>query len=205
MTTIVYPFCLFLEKYLAGSSWIDATLLWLIQSFGLVEAQWWWFSVSDNYGGIYNVRSSNLDLWYRLKEYTLLVRSKLCVPKRIDSVIMSFHQGMMASIRSNGEVSDPFIVSNETKQVFFSCTSYLVGIFLSLENVNEVVRFKFNARGRLSEQLRLNAWIKTSVQTVGNLVFADNWALVANTVEDDILFFFLNTLVHLKLLVWISA
>lgn len=40
-----------------------------------------------------------------------MVLRKLGVPERMLSAIMSIHQGMMASITSSEEVSDPFIAS----------------------------------------------------------------------------------------------
>lgn len=97
------------------------------------------------------------------------------VPEKMLSV-MSFHQGMMASVRSSGEVSDSFIVSNGTKEdcvlaLLFSLYLRMLSDF-SLRQVAVV------------QQQCLIARTEMIMQTIHDLHFAENSALVAYTLED---------------------
>jgi hypothetical protein len=82
------------------------------------------------------------------------VLNKLGIPDSMLKVIISFHEGMRASVGSNGETSDSFNVTNGTKQgcvmapvlfaLFFS-----VMLKYAFADVESGVKFQFRTSGGL--------------------------------------------------------
>lgn len=118
-----------------------------------------------------------------------VVLGKLGVPEKMLNVIISLHQGMMASVRSGGETSDTFRVSNGTKQgcvlaPLLFALYFSVMIETAFKGVEEGVQLVYRTSGGLFNQQRFKAKTKTLVQTVRDLLFADDCALVAHSLED---------------------
>lgn len=95
----------------------------------------------------------------------------------------------MTAVRSSVEVTDPFVVSNGTKQVcvhasLLSVLYFSVMVETVFENVNEGLRFVFRIIIGFLNQRRLKARTKRIVQTVRHLLFADDCVLLVNTLEN---------------------
>lgn len=87
------------------------------------------------------------------------------VHERVISVTAYFYQGMMATVRSSGQVSNPFSDSNETKQCSVLAPLLFVLYFAvmletAFENVKEGMRFEFKRSGELFNQQHIKARTK---------------------------------------------
>ena len=117
------------------------------------------------------------------------VLKKLGIPDNMLNIIISFHQGMKASVLSDGQSSDPFDVTNGTKQ---GCVMapVLFALYFSLMlkyaygDLEKGVKFEFRTTGGLHNQQRLNAKTKTRIAMILDLLFADDAALVATSLEE---------------------
>ena len=117
------------------------------------------------------------------------VLRKLGIPENMLNVICSFHDGMQASVRVGGESSSSFNVTNGTKQgcvmapvlfaLFFS-----VMLVHAFEHCDKGISIQFRSSGGLFNQKRLNARTKLSYDLIRELLFADDCALVANSLAD---------------------
>ena len=116
------------------------------------------------------------------------VLKKLGIPDNLLNVIISFHDGMRASVVSNGESSDPFNVTNGTKQgcvmapvlfaLFFS-----VMLKYAFADVDSGVELKFRTSGGLFNQQRFKAKTLLRQAIIRDLLFADDAALCATSRE----------------------
>ena len=117
------------------------------------------------------------------------VLAKLGVPEKMLNVIVSFHEGMCASVRSNGQQSDCFSVTNGTKQ---GCVlaPVLFALFFSVmlehafRDITEGIDIEFRMSGNVFNQQRLKAKTLIVRQLIRDLLFADDCALVAHTLGD---------------------
>ena len=117
------------------------------------------------------------------------VLKKLGIPDNMLNVIISFHEGMKASVLSDGDFSDPFDVSNGTKQgcvmapvlfaLFFS-----VMLLHAFSECDAGVHFQFRTSGGLFNHQRFKAKTLTRTTLIHDLLFADDAALVATSFEE---------------------
>lgn len=117
------------------------------------------------------------------------VLKKLGIPVNMLRVITSFHDGMMASVVSNGESSDLFDVTNGTKQgcvmapvlfaLFFS-----VMLNYAFADVDTGVKFQFRTSGGIFNHQRFKVKTLLRRTVIRDLLFADDAALVATSLVE---------------------
>lgn len=117
------------------------------------------------------------------------VLKQLGIPDNMLNIIISFHDGMKASVVSNGESSEPFNVTNGTKQgcvmapvlfaLFFS-----VMLKYAFADIDSGVMFKFRTSGGLFNQQRFKAKTLLRQAIIRDLLFADDAALCATSHEE---------------------
>ena len=117
------------------------------------------------------------------------VLKRLGIPDKMLNVIISFHEGMKASVLSDGVFSDSFDVSNGTKQ---GCVMapILFALFFSVMlghafgDCNTGVKFQFRTSGGLFNHQRFHAKTLVKSSVIRDLLFADDAALVATSLEE---------------------
>lgn len=117
------------------------------------------------------------------------VLKKLGIPDNMLNIIISFHKGMKASVLSDGQSSDVFDVTNGTKQ---GCVMapVLFALYFSLMlkhaygDLEKGVQFEFRTSGGLHKHTRFQAKTKTRMAMILDLLFADDAALVATSLEE---------------------
>ena len=118
-----------------------------------------------------------------------IVLEKLGVPHKMRSIIISFHDGMLAEVIHNGKVSDAFEVNNGTKQgcvlapILFALY-FAVMLQNALHGNNFGVPITFRTTGGLFNIRRFTAKTKLSLETICDLLFADDCALVAHSMNE---------------------
>ena len=117
-----------------------------------------------------------------------VILSKLGCPPKFVRAIQSFHDGMMASVVENGDVSDPFPVTNGVKQgcvlaptLFSLLFAEMLSAALSQTDAGITIRYRTD--GRLLDLRRLKADTKVR-KAIRDFVFADDCALAAHSEED---------------------
>ena len=117
------------------------------------------------------------------------VLKKLGIPDEMLNIIISFHQGMKGVVVSDGELSEPFDVSNGTKQ---GCVMapVLFALFFSVmlqyaySDVDRGVQFQFRSSGGLFNHQRFKARTLLRTRMICDMLFADDAALVATSFEE---------------------
>ena len=117
------------------------------------------------------------------------VLRKIGCPDRFVKIVESFHQGMQGRVIDGGELSDMFGVTNGTKQ---GCVlaSLLFSIFFSMmlliafKDCDLGVPVQFRTDGNVFNLRRLQAHTKTFSAVIRDLLYADDCALVAHSLDD---------------------
>ena len=110
-------------------------------------------------------------------------------PDKIISMIRAFHDGMMGRVRESGDFSDPFEITNVTKQGCVSAPT-LFGILFSLmlryafRSLDVGAYIQVRTDGGVFNLRRFLARSKTTTTLIRDLLFADDCALSAHTLED---------------------
>ena len=117
------------------------------------------------------------------------ILSKLGCPPKFVGVVRSFHDGMMARVIENGDVSEPFPVTNGVKQgcvLAPTLFSLLFAEMLStaLTQTSAGIRIRYRTDGRFFDLRRLKANTKVREALVRDFLFADDCALASHTEED---------------------
>ena len=117
------------------------------------------------------------------------ILSKIGCPAKFVSIIQSFHEGMSARVQENGDISEPFSVTNGTKQgcvlapllfnIFFAAMMQV-----AFSNCDIGVPIQFRTDGDIFNIRRLQAKRKTLRDTIRDLLYADDCELVSHSVQD---------------------
>ena len=125
---------------------------------------------------------SRLGLWKLLQ--------RVGCPEKLVNIIRSFHDGMLAKVVGNGGESDPFEVTNGTKQGCVLAPT-LFGIVIAAMITDALddpqlrgIDVTFRTDGGVFNLARLRAKGKLSRALIKELMFADDCALVAHTEAD---------------------
>ena len=104
-------------------------------------------------------------------------------------IIRSFHEGMVARVQDQGQTSEPFSVTNGTKQgcvmaplLFTLVFSAMLNDAFHYNDLGALIRFRTD--GNVFNLRRLNSKTRTSKVLIRDLLFADDCALLAHTVDD---------------------
>lgn len=119
--------------------------------------------------------------------WRLLMRAG-CPPKMV-RVIRAFHDGMNGRVVHEGNASNPFPITNGTKQgcvmapVLFSIV-FSAMLQDAFRDCSEGISICFRPDGSVFNLQRLKARTKTSTMLLRDLLYADDCALIAHTVEE---------------------
>jgi hypothetical protein len=118
------------------------------------------------------------------------ILEKAGCPKHFASIIRSFHDNMKATVREGSDKSLPFSVTSGTKQgciiaptlfsIFFSMMLH-VAFKDAVDGIN--IKSRFDIRLTSIATRHFNAKNLVSMSTIRELLFADDCALAADTVE----------------------
>ena len=117
------------------------------------------------------------------------ILSKLgCSPKFI-SMVRSLHDGMMARVIENGNVSDPFPVTNGVKQDCILAPALFRLLFTemlsaALANTSAGTTIRYRTDGCFVDLRRLKANTKVQEALVRDFLFADDSAVASHSEED---------------------
>lgn len=120
-------------------------------------------------------------LWCVLKRYGC--------PEKFVNLIKAFHEGMYARVCSNGQFSEPIKITNGVKQGCVLAPT-LFSIYLSaviedaFRDSNKGVHIQSRPGADLFNLSNFKSKTKTKLCNVRELMFADDTALVAHTLED---------------------
>ena len=114
---------------------------------------------------------------------------KLGCPPKFVNMVRSFHDGMMARVIENGDVSEPFPVTNGVKQGCVLAPTLFSLLFAemlaaALAQTSAGIGIRYRTDGRFFDLRRLKANTKVHEALVRDFLFADDCALAAHTEED---------------------
>ena len=104
-------------------------------------------------------------------------------------LIQLFHDGMVVSVVDNGSMSDPFSVTNGTKQgcvlapLLFSIF-FAMMLYVAYNDCQIGIPIQFRTDGDTFNNRRLQAKSKTLKDVIRELLYADDRVLVAHMVEN---------------------
>ena len=117
------------------------------------------------------------------------VLKKLGIPDKMLNTIISFHEGMKASILADGKLSGSFGATNGPKQgcvmapvLFALFFSVMLQYFFS--DIDHGVKFQFGTSGGLFNYQRFQAKTRLRTRITRDLLFADDAALAAILLEE---------------------
>jgi len=117
------------------------------------------------------------------------VLGKAGCPPTIVQVIRSFHDGMVGRVVDDGCFSAPFEVSNGTKQGCVMAPLLFSIVFSAVlqdafAECDAGVKIRFRTDGSIFNLRRLKAKTKTSSMLLRELLYADDCALIAHSLEE---------------------
>ena len=117
------------------------------------------------------------------------VLHKFGCPDKFVNIIKSFHEGMAARVSEEGRLSEPFEVNNGTKQgcvlapLLFNIF-YAAMLLDAFRNNDQGIHIRYRTDGGIFNLRRLQAKTKVIDLLARDLLYADDCALVAHTLED---------------------
>ena len=117
------------------------------------------------------------------------ILQKIGCPDLFVDIIRLFHEGMVARVQDQGQTSEPSSVTNGTKQGCVMAPLLFALVFSAMlydafhdNDLGALIRFRTD--GNVFNLRRLNSKTRTSKVLIRDLLFADDCALLAHTVED---------------------
>ena len=113
------------------------------------------------------------------------ILAKFGCPPEFITMVRQFHDGMQATVKSNGSVSEPFAVTNGVKQGCVLAPTLFSIMFSAMlqeafSSPPQGISIKYRTDGSLFNLRRLQAKTKTKSTEVCDLLFADDCALLAH-------------------------
>ena len=145
-------------------------------------------------------REQNLDLYMVFVDMTKAfdtisryglwqILRKISCPDLFVYIIRSFHVGMVARVQDQGQTSEPLSVTNGTTQGCVMAPLLFTLVFSAMLNdafhdndLGALIRFRTD--GNVFNLRRLNSKTRTSKVLIRDLLFANDCALLAHTVDD---------------------
>ena len=145
-------------------------------------------------------REQNLDLYMVFVDLTKAfdtisrdgvwqILRKIGCPDLFVDIIRSFHEGMVARVQDQGQMSEPFSVTNVTNQGCVMAPLLFTLVFSAMlydafhdNDLGALILFRTD--GTVFNLRRLNSKTRTSKMLIRDLLFADDCALLAHTVDD---------------------
>ena len=117
------------------------------------------------------------------------VLPKIGCPPKLQSMIESFHTDTKGTVQFNGSFSEPFKIRSGVKQGCILAPMHFgtfVGMLLKhcLDTTTEGLYFRTRSDDRLVNLARLRAMTNVRNDLIGDMPFADDTAIVANTQEE---------------------
>ena len=112
------------------------------------------------------------------------IMAKYGCPRRFIAIVRQLHDGMLARVQDNGEVSEPFPVSNGVKQGCVLAPTLFSLMFSAMltdafRDTDVGMGIRFRTDGSIFNLRRLQAKTKVSTDTINDFLFADDCALNA--------------------------
>ena len=117
------------------------------------------------------------------------IMEKFGCPSKFITMVRQFHDGMMVTVRDDGEESDPFPVTNGVKQGCVLATTLFSMVFSAMlldafrDDEEESLPVRYRTDGELFKPSRLKSVKKSNKTVIRDLLFADDCALNATTEE----------------------
>ena len=117
------------------------------------------------------------------------IMAKYGCPAKFIKIVQHLHEGMHARVQDQGELSEPFPVLNGVKQGCVIAPTLFSIMFSAMltdafRDGDIGVDIKYRTDGKLFNPRRLQAKTKVKSDTIRDLLFADDCALIANTEAD---------------------
>ena len=117
------------------------------------------------------------------------IMAKFGCPSKFIAMVPRFHDGMLARVQNDGEVSHPFLVTNGVKQCCVLASTLFSMMFSAMltdafqDGVSGIpIRYRFD--GKLFNLRRLQAKSKVQTEVLDEFLFADDMAKGAPTEEE---------------------
>uniref|UniRef100_A0A0B7BSR0 Reverse transcriptase domain-containing protein n=3 Tax=Arion vulgaris TaxID=1028688 RepID=A0A0B7BSR0_9EUPU len=118
------------------------------------------------------------------------IMEKFGCPRKFIKIVQQFHEGMMARVLDEGELSEAFHVTNGVKQGCVLAPTLFSMMFAAMltdvfwEGDEHGVKIRYRTDGNLFNLRRLKSSTKVKESTISNLLFADDCALATNSEEE---------------------
>ena len=123
-----------------------------------------------------------------IREGLWKIMAKFGCPAKFIAVVRQFHDGMLAGVQNDGELSDPFPVTNGAKQGCVLASTLFNMMFSGMltdafQDGDNGIPMRYRFDRKLFNLRRLQAKSKVQTEVLDEFLFADDMAKGAPTVE----------------------